>query len=91
MTELGTQIKEEIETLHNYFHTPEGKQKRVERILALVEELDGNYEALRTAVLDKQVQRTFNATTHYDSKSGIVVGIRDDVARDLGLRYGSIE
>lgn len=91
MTELGKRIKEEIENLQNHFHTPEGRQGQVERILALVEELDGNYEALRTAVLDKPVQRAFNATTHYDSKSGIIVGMRDDVARDLGLRYGSIE
>jgi len=54
MTEVGNQIARELANLRGVFCSYPSAIKAVDRVLELVEELDGSYEALRTAVLNKQ-------------------------------------
>jgi len=95
MTELGKQIKNEINMLLESYVTSVQK-KSLERVLALVDELDGNYEALRTAVLEKPAQQAQNTKVYFDvphrvGSTVVVSRAVDEAALEQGLRYGKIE
>lgn len=89
MTETGNQLRKALNQLADDGHLPDIANepheranelgKLLSRIFKLVDELDDNYEALRTHVLDKRKRRNLDEAMGIDtirSDSGLVTGIR---------------